>query len=515
MKYIFARKNKEILILCATILSVSLLRLPSILEPLENDSGATAYHARLILNGEPLYGTHHSGHHMPGVYYTYWVSFLLFGDQAAAPKWLLIPWTMVTAWILYQIGMSISSRLAGLLAGLFYSLLSAHILMAGMTAEAELFANLPITAAVALGLGLSQKPERERTWFWVGGFCAAAVLYKVTFIAPVVVAGVLIFTMALWGGEWANQWRPTLSRLAWLAFGFLVPLSIVGVYFANQGLLERFLFILPLGFTYTREISVEAGVELPLYIMFPILVLALHNIVMLILASFHSVRQGARLIKGDSKQRILSAGLLTWILLSLAQAGLTPVGFVHYVLLSTPPVALLVALEIDTLKCMWFQLAPRGARVFFTAFAVSAVLVNSALVNGAVYRDYAAYILGWISYPEYLVGHLGTGTIHLKMSQVADFVRSRTGPDDKIYYWGNAVQLYYLLDRRCASENIWPYYAGVFEPVDDLFGPQTPYMVVERSAFFSPPSLVDEYLADEYVLESTIADHEIYRYSKK
>jgi hypothetical protein len=497
------------------LLFIIFLRLPSILEPLENDSGATAYHARLILRGDPLYGTHHSGHHIPGVYYSYVVSFLLFGDQAAAPKWLLIPWTMVTAWILYQIGVSISGRLAGFLAAIFYSVISSHILMAGMTAEAELFANLPITAAVALGLGLSQKPERVRAWFWVGGLCAAAVLYKVTFVAPVGVGWVLIFTMALWGSDRDRRWHLALSRLTWLALGFFVPLSIVGAYFASQGLLERFLMIFTLGFTYTREISAEAGVDLPLYILFPILVLALHNIAALILASFHAVRQGFRLLKGDAKQRILSAGLLAWILLSLAQAGLTPVGFVHYVLLSTPPVGLMAALEIDTLKRMWFQPAQRSARVFFTVLVMSTVLVNSALVNGAVYRDYAAYALGRITYDEYLVGHQGTGTIHLKMSQVADYIRSRTDPEAKIYYWGNAVQLYYLLDRRCASENIWPYYAGAFESVEDLFGPQTPYMVVERSAFYDPPPWVDEYLVDAYILETTIDDHEIYHFIEK
>ncbi|MCZ7666108.1 MAG: hypothetical protein M5U34_02115 [Chloroflexi bacterium] len=34
----------------------------------ENDSGDHAYHARLILRGEPLYGDHHPDHHMPGVF---------------------------------------------------------------------------------------------------------------------------------------------------------------------------------------------------------------------------------------------------------------------------------------------------------------------------------------------------------------------------------------------------------------------------------------------------------------
>ena len=97
MKKRIAKKifqNREWIILLALSLLVTLLRLPSLEQPFDNDSGANAYHARLIVGGEPLYGTHHPAHHMPAVYYVYALVFLLLGDSTWAVKLFLIPWTI-------------------------------------------------------------------------------------------------------------------------------------------------------------------------------------------------------------------------------------------------------------------------------------------------------------------------------------------------------------------------------------------------------------------------------------
>lgn len=96
--------------------------------------------------------------------------------------------------------------------------------------------------------------------------------------------------------------------------------------------------------------------------------------------------------------------------------------------------------------------------------------------------------------------------------QVVDYLEARTDSDDYIYFWGNAVQLYYLAERKCAKDVIWPYYVDAFGPAFDIFGPQTPYIVVEHSDLYSPPPYVEEYLAQGYILESRITDYEIYRY---
>jgi hypothetical protein len=95
---------QEWLIIIGLSLLVILLRLPSLDHPFDNDSAANAYHARLIVQGEPLYGLHHPAHHLPGVYYTYALAFSLLGDNVWAVKFLLLGWTIATVYLLYRLG---------------------------------------------------------------------------------------------------------------------------------------------------------------------------------------------------------------------------------------------------------------------------------------------------------------------------------------------------------------------------------------------------------------------------
>ena len=107
------------LIVVGLAILVSILRLPTLEEPFDFDSGANAYHARLIFRGEPLYSTHHTAHHLPGVYYTYVLAYMLFGDSIWSVKFLLIPWTILTAFFIYKIGFRLKDNITGILAAFF------------------------------------------------------------------------------------------------------------------------------------------------------------------------------------------------------------------------------------------------------------------------------------------------------------------------------------------------------------------------------------------------------------
>ena len=139
------------------------------------------------------------------------------------------------------------------------------------------------------------------------------------------------------------------------------------------------------------------------------------------------------------------------------------------------------------------------------------MLVISGLIRCCVSGLHLRYS-GDIIYKEYLRGHFGTGVIHLQVSEIADYDKSHTEPDDRIYYWGDAVQLYYLADRRCANENIWPYYAGAYHPREDLFGLRTTYMIVDGKISDEMPVWMADLLAKSYILETTILGEGIYRY---
>src|SRR5512145_1331625 len=107
-------KKQSWMLLFLLIVFVVIVRLPSLEEPLDNDSGAVAYHARQMLRGEPLYGKFHPAFQPPGSYYTFKLAFELLGDRQIAPKLLLLLFVTICAWLLFLLGRSFVNNLAGI-----------------------------------------------------------------------------------------------------------------------------------------------------------------------------------------------------------------------------------------------------------------------------------------------------------------------------------------------------------------------------------------------------------------
>lgn len=257
---LYRNKLDRWIILFIVILVVVLLRAPSLIEPFGEDSGANAYHARLILQGEPLYGTHHPAHHLPGVYYTYALAFLIFGDSTWSVKFILIPWTILTAYLIFLIGIKLEGKKTGLMAAIFYAILNSHILLKGNSGETELFANLPIAAAIFISIDLILSDGKNWKFVFVGILSAIAFLYKIVFLMPIVVAIFLIILFQWFQSTKLETWKNSIFRCIWIGIGFLIPISIVIIYFAQIGLLPRLTLIPSLGTGYINQLSQNFGI---------------------------------------------------------------------------------------------------------------------------------------------------------------------------------------------------------------------------------------------------------------
>ena len=232
-----------------------ILHLPFLEQPFDNDSAAVAYHARLIGRGEPLYGTHHPSHHLPGLYYLYAGTFWLLGDAVWAIKLVLIPWTIVTAYLLYRLAALLLDRQVGLLTAFFYIVLTAHIQLFGSSGQIELFANLPRIAAflVLMQLVLSNKPAWQ--FVFVGLLSAAAILFKIIYLSPLALAGFVLLA-TLWPERKSSQaWRVMIGRALWTGVGLILGLLPVVIYFYFVDLLPRLLMVFSLGSTYVNVIN--------------------------------------------------------------------------------------------------------------------------------------------------------------------------------------------------------------------------------------------------------------------
>lgn len=491
---------------------VILLRIPSLDEPLDNDSGAVAYHARLILHGEPLYSTHHTGHHMPGAFYTYALAFMLFGDQQFAPKMLLLPWTILVCWVLYYLGRKVSGEGTGVIAAVFFALISSQVMLKGMTGEPELFANLPITFAIALIILLLIKKSSSWLWLWVGVLSALAVIYKVVNLAPLATAGITILADFWEKHHMPGESRKFLERMIWLGIGFAIPILGMVAYFAQHGLLSRFLLIFSLGLKYVQEFSdLVQPLPLPPLIGFPIFLMSFNNIVLLVIGLVAALRMFRNKVKLSPPDLAIRVALISWLLLSFVEAGINRVGLAHYVLLIVPALSFFAALEINGIYLqMREQSSQKKARILAGGM-LSLVLLNSVITNRSIYVHEAAYRLGKETYEQSLAERPGAGEFYLKIKPVAEYIRSHTAPEDLVYYWGTDAQFYYLAERRCALEFIWPYYATSSKNLENIFASQTKYIILASVEEQPRPIWLINGMSKDYHYETSIQGIEIYQ----
>jgi 4-amino-4-deoxy-L-arabinose transferase-like glycosyltransferase len=506
--------QQEWLISGALFVLTLVLRLPFLDQPLDNNGAANAYHARLILGGEPLYGSHHPAHHMPAIYYLYALSFVLFGDDAASPKLLLIPWTAVSAYLLYLLGRVVMSRSAGFLAALFYILLTSHIWLYGTTAQRELFALLPQIGAVLSLLYLIKHKSEAWKFIYVGLLSGAYFYFKATYISPLLL-GVSVLLHLAWSERHPSQsLRQTIRRGVWIGIGFALALLPIGLYFGWLGLLPRFLMVFTLGQDYIGLINVIPGLETQtwlLYVLFPVLGLGYNNLALLSLslAAFLLI-----ILKNDWRRSSLLY-IAVWYALVFVEAGLNRRYFAHYYLLIVPGLSLLAAYFLMTIYHQGQSQPQLFARRVSLLLVLTLLLTTFALSiqqNYNYYRQYLLYKTGAATLDVFLrEGWPEMGPKLVQLQELADYIMQNTTPTDHIYYWSFDVQLYYLADRRATVDIIWPEYAELTGAPERIFAPTTKYVVIDTNINGGVPQWIRQGLAESYYREKVLQDQEIYR----
>ena len=508
--------NREWAIVAALSLLVLLLRLPSLEQPFDNDSGAIAYHGRLITRGEPLYGTHHPAHHLPATYYAYALAFLLFGDSVWAVKLMVILWTIVAVYLLYRLGVLVGGRTTGVLAAVFYSILTSHIYLAGTTAEIELFANLPRVAAILVLLCLNAQSAAAWKYVFVGLLGAAAFLFKAVYLSPLAMAGFVLLVESWKTRTKAGVWRFAVMRGLWVGAGFAAGVLPVIAYFGLLDLLPRFLLVFTVGREYVGFRTTAIG---PQYVfLYPLAGLAVNNAVLLMLSLAGLLVVARNKVWGSRSRRggrsSVAFYVVLWYILSFVEAGITRVHFPHYYLLIVPSLALLAAWFL--LKMYWDarnqgQMVGRFAGAILLA-SLAGVLFISIRLNSGYYYRYAQYKLGLDTYQDFVRDGLpGHGEGLLRVQKIADYAREHTSPGDYIYYWSGDTQIYYLADRRCPIDIIWPLYADATGSYKRIFSPRTKYVILGESNNIPRPEWLYAELDGKYALEVTIEDQEVYR----
>jgi hypothetical protein len=496
------------LILAALVI---LFRLPSLVEPFDQDSAANAYGARLILQGEPLYTTYHPGHHLPLAYYVYALAFALFGDRMFAVKFFLMLWMIPTAYLLLRLARRFVGGAGSWLAVAFFLLLTSERWLKGTTAEIELFANLPRIGATLWLLVALKRQAPDWHFGLIGLLGAVSVLFKVVYVSPLVLAAAVLGLEFWFQRRVAGAAARLAGRLGWIAAGFAAGLLPALIYFGALNLLPRLALALTLG-----EVHVGNSSDSPLFVvLYPLIGLGMSNLPLLILGL-----AGAWSMARDRSLPGLQRSILPlWLLLAWIEAGISRKLFLHYYLLIVPPLSLLAAwLVVRLFRDLGSFPKPSGSWLRIVVPAVLVLAIGTAYVyrNGGYLVQYARYATGQESYRDFVLnGWPPDGPILVALQDMADYVQAHSTPDDRIYIWSDDVQLYYLADRRCALDLIWPVYlespavpGGPADMQRRLFAPTTKFIVVARD---DPPDWLRQGLAENYKLAQVIAGREVYQ----
>jgi hypothetical protein len=352
--------------------------------------------------------------------------------------------------------------------------------------------------------------RRTASWqfIWVGILGAISILYKITFVAPLIVAGLSILVAAWTTRNEAGAWKTMLSRLVWMTIGLILPLAIVAVYFASLGLWYRFTRVFVFGFTYINDPHLMGGSDLPRPFGFPLFWMSVNNIALLffgLMGTYHLIRRSIPLRNMD---HLTDFAMALWLVISFALAGMRGGGFPHYVLPSIPPLAFIAAIEIRTTYRNWQKTALRNYALSGAIFLIALVAANFVYTDYELYDQFTRYTLGAISKESFVQKIEPDG---YASQEIAQYLKSHTTQNDFIYIWSIHVEPYYYADRVPPIDILWPSYVGATGSPTRIFNPQTKYIVLDTPDRWLRPQWLMDGLAANYKLETVIDDREIYR----
>jgi hypothetical protein len=318
---------------------------------------------------------------------------------------------------------------------------------------------------------------------------------------------------------WQTRQQPQSARLfwqraLWSGAGFVLGITVIIVYFAAQGLLPRLWQVFTLVGDYSDRSSglneevVTGVVRILLYPLLPLWGLAVNNALLLLfsLAGFLLL-----LLNRPWRNGLLFL-LPIWYLLSFVEAGLKLELFAHYYLLIVPALSLLAAWFLR--KLHQDLVAAGKVRVGTAVFAglLFLTMVVSVIENASYHILYFRYLRGDVSQAQLIEdGWPGFGNRLVRATELAAYIVQQTEPTDQIYYWSQDVQLYYLAERQCPVDIIWPYDLEATQNLNALFGPQTRLVIIDQLREPSPPDWFMAELAANYSLAAEFDEQIIYR----
>ena len=273
------------MVLAAAVAAVIIVRLQAAPVPLERDEGEYALMGQLMLDGVPPY-SEAANMKLPGIYYAYSAILALFGQTVVGIHMGLLVVNLFSTIIVYLIARRLFGAAGAALSGAAFIITSADNSVLGLFAHATQFVVLfalagtwllqkglesslppsvkggPLPRTYPQGEGKRCGSKRRGLLLWGSGVCMGlALLMKQS--------GVFF---ALFGFVWVVYatfrsrpvvWKRFLFDAGSLAAGIALPLAVILMLMARQGVLDRFWFwTIEYARAYASEVDLKGGLEL-------------------------------------------------------------------------------------------------------------------------------------------------------------------------------------------------------------------------------------------------------------
>jgi 4-amino-4-deoxy-L-arabinose transferase-like glycosyltransferase len=478
-------RHRSWLIVGAVMLMVFAVRIRLRDMPLERDEGEYAYAGQLMLQGVPPYKEAYNMK-LPGTYAAYAVIMAVFGQT---PSGIHVGVALVNAAsivLMFLLGRKILDEITGVVAAVFYALLSTSYSILGLQGHATHFVVLPALAGFLLLL----KAVRERRLLWYllcgvlmglaflmkqhgvffGIFGGLFILYcrqnERTILnerrssgrsaeAPLHVVGENpvgtsstsspIRPSAIRGRREsvAVDWRAALIEFFVYSAGFVAPWLLTCLILAAAGVFKQFIF-------WTVTYAATYVTEQPANMSNDALAVLLSAAVGANLMLWLSPWIGAVMMWWDGRltrdRRFL---LFCFLICSFGSVGVGLFLRQHYFITLLPAMGLLAGLMVS--RALRLLKHDRTIELFL-ALPVLAVFVIGSLAcvvgNGEVWFALS---------PEKAMDQVYNTHLFSTAAKVGEYIRTHSKPDTKIAVLGSEPEIYFLAHRRGATGYVYMY----------------------------------------------------------
>jgi hypothetical protein len=385
-------------------LTIAIAHLPSFAHRLlDGDEAIYGSVAALMNTGAPLYGTGGVDNKPPGIFWVYAATFQVAGAyQMTAIHAVGLAVILATCVLLFVIGRELGGARIGLLAALFYGVLTAAGNPRLLATNTELFMMLPLVASVLLML--------RRQWLWSGFLLVVAGAFR-----QVAAVNVLL---AVAGILWLEPAENRRRAAALYAGGAAAGLAAGALALLLTGSLAGFW-----RWTVSSLYGYASTNWIPSFVW-----LRAKDSIVPFLVDMSVVWIAAIALTTRWRQLQIKEKLVV-VWLAVAMVGSLAAGHLswHYFIQAMGPLAVAAALAFERLTL----------RRWVVAVAALGILAPAA---------------GWWAYD------LGADPLTYDFSapvpqheSVAAYIREHTTPDQRVFVWGNWPALYVESDRLMAS----------------------------------------------------------------